>query len=156
MFLIVTVNFDKGLGVADWDSLMADAQIVYGSTSNLYVATQQWVNPMLSVSRLPTSQTTVIDQFDVRDPDTTTFVASGEVPGYLLNQFSLSEFGGYLRVAGTSRPIWWGGMAPLAPPQSQSYVTLLQARNGGLPPGRQVAGLGQGEQNYSGRLRAAP
>ena len=36
----------------------------------------------------------MIDKFDVSDPDTTTFVASGEVPGYLLNQFSMSESGG--------------------------------------------------------------
>jgi hypothetical protein len=90
----------------------------------------------------------------VTNPDTTRFVASGEVPGYLLNQFSLSEYNGYLRVASTSRPIWWGGVAPLAPPQSQSYVTVLQARNGVLAPVGQVSGLGQGEQIYSVRFVA--
>ena len=42
-------NFDKGLGAAHSDSLMADAQIVYGSPTSLYVATQKWVNPALSV-----------------------------------------------------------------------------------------------------------
>jgi hypothetical protein len=152
MLSILTVNFDKGLGVAHSDSLMADAQIVYGSTGNLYVATQKWVSPILPVTQLPTSQTTVIDQFDVSDPDTTTFVASGEVPGYLLNQFSLSEFDGYLRVASTSRPIWWGGVTSVVPPQSQSYVTVLQAKNGVLAPVGQVSGLGQGEQIYSVRF----
>jgi uncharacterized secreted protein with C-terminal beta-propeller domain len=152
MLSILTVNFDKGLGAAQSDSLMADAQIVYGSTGNLYVATQKWVSPILPVTQLPSSQTTVIDQFDVSDPDTTTFVASGEVPGYLLNQFSLSESGGYLRVASTSRPIWWGGIATVAPPQSQSFVTVLQAKNGVLAPVGQVSGLGQGEQIYSVRF----
>jgi hypothetical protein len=154
MLSIVTVNFDKGLGAAHSDSLMADAQIVYGSTGNLYVATQKWMSPLLPVTQLPSSQTTVIDQFDVSDPDTTTFVASGEVPGYLLNQFSLSEFGGYLRVASTSRPIWWGGtgVASFAPLQSQSYVTVLQAKGGVLAPVGQVSGLGQGEQIYSVRF----
>src|SRR5262249_38987162 len=134
MLSIVTVNFDKGLGAAHSDSLMADAQIVYGSTANLYVATQKWVSPPLPITQFPASQTTVIDQFDVSDPDTTTFVASGEVPGYLLNQFSLSELGGYLRVASTSRPIWWAGAGTgtIVPPQSQSYVTVLQAKNGVL------------------------
>jgi hypothetical protein len=153
MLSIVTVNFDKGLGAAHSDSLMADAQIVYGSTSNLYVATQKWVSPALSVGQLPTSQTTVIDQFDVTSPDTTTFIASGEVPGYLLNQFSLSEYNGYLRVASTSRPIWWGGGAlPVQPPQSQSFVTVLQSKSGVLAPVGQVSGLGQGEQIYSVRF----
>jgi uncharacterized secreted protein with C-terminal beta-propeller domain len=94
----------------------------------------------------------VIDQFDVSNPDATAFVASGEVPGYLLNQFSLSEFDGYLRVASTSRPIWWGGIASTVPQQSQSYVTVLQAKNGVLAPVGQVSGLGQGEQIYSVRF----
>jgi hypothetical protein len=152
MLSIVTVNFDRGLGSAHSDSLMADAQIVYGSTSNLYVATQKWVSPIVPVTQLPTSQTTVIDQFDVTNPDTTTFVASGEVPGYLLNQFSLSEYNGYLRVASTSRPIWWGGVTPLAPSQGQSYVTVLRSGNGVLAPVGQVSGLGQGEQIYSVRF----
>ena len=159
MLSIVTLDFDKGLGVAHTDSLMADAQIVYGSPTSLYLATQKWVNPMLSVGQLPAGQTTVIDKFDVSDPDTTTFVASGEVPGYLLNQFSMSESGQYLRVASTSRPIWWGGVAAGAGtgpggslPVSQSYVTVLQPSNGVLAPVGQVSGLGQGEQITSVRF----
>ncbi len=150
MLNIVTVDFAKGLQAAQSTSLMADAQIVYGSESSLYVATQKWVDPGLAVGQLPGSQVTVIDKFDVTDPDVTTFVASGEVPGYLLNQFSLSEDGGFLRVASTSRPIWWGP----APPQtlSQSYVTELAAQGGVLAPVGQVSGLGQGEQIYSVRF----
>lgn len=161
MLSIVTLDFDKGLGAAHTDSLMADAQIVYGSPTSLYLATQKWVDPALSVAQLPAGQTTVIDKFDVSDPDATTFVASGEVPGYLLNQFSMSESGQYLRVASTSRPIWWGGIAtgggagpgggsPL--PVSQSYVTVLQPSNGVLAPVGQVSGLGQGEQITSVRF----
>jgi uncharacterized secreted protein with C-terminal beta-propeller domain len=95
----------------------------------------------------------VIDKFDVSDPDTTTFVASGEVPGYLLNQFSMSESGQYLRVASTSRPVWWGvGVNGGAVPVSQSYVTVLQPANGVLAPAGQVSGLGQGEQITSVRF----
>ena len=150
MLNILTVDYSKGLQAAQSTSLMADAQIVYGSTSSLYIATQKWVNPELGVMQVPTSLSTVIDKFDVTDPDQTTFVASGEVPGYLLNQFSLSEAGGYLRVASTSRPIWWGSEPPNA--LSQSYVTVLQPENGVLVPVGQVSGLGQGEQIYSVRF----
>ena len=89
----------------------------------------------------------------------TSFVSSGEVPGYLLNQFSLSEWNGYLRVASTSRPIWWGvaqetpgpGYVPPAT-LSQSYVTVLASQGGLLVPVGQVSGLGQGEQIYSVRF----
>ena len=54
---------------------------------------------------------TLIHRFDVADPDRTTYEASGEVPGYLLNQYSLSEQGGDLRVASTAEPVWCAGRA---------------------------------------------
>ena len=153
MLSIVTVDFDKGLGAAQSLSLMADAQIVYGSQDSLYVATQKWFDPELRGR--PSSP----DGADDRDrplrrsriPDVTTFAGSGEVPGYLLNQFSLSEQGGYLRVASTSRPIWWGPVGS-AIPLSQSYVTVLELSGGVLAPVRQVSGLGQGEQITSVRF----
>ncbi len=100
----------------------------------------------------------MIDKFDVSDPDTTTYLSSGQVPGYLLNQFSLSENGGFLRVASTSRPIWWGietpdSVNPGPPPSlSQSYVTVLATQGNVLAPVGQISGLGQGEQIYSVRF----
>ena len=150
MTTIITVDFDKGLGMAHSDALMADAQVVYGSQGSLYFATQRWVNPQLGVAFLPSDQTTVIDRFDVSDPDATTFVASGEVPGYLLNQFSLSEYNGYLRVATTSRPNWWAGQPEGS--ASQSFVTVLGTNGNVMEPVGQVSGLGQGEQIYSVRF----
>jgi Beta propeller domain len=71
------------------------------------------------------------------------------VPGYRLDQFSLSEHEGYLRVATTSAPIWWGGALPAS---SQSYVTVLADRAGALVPVGQVAGLGAGQKIYSVRF----
>ena len=149
MLTILTLNLDRGLWTAGSDALMADAQVVYGSTKSLYVATQKWIPPQTAPDRVPTD-TTVIDRFDATDPNQTTLVASGEVPGYLLNQFSLSEYNGYLRVASTSRPIWWASTAPQ--PQSQSYVTVLATQGGVLAPVGQVAGLGVGQQIYSVRF----
>jgi hypothetical protein len=151
MLTILTMNLDKGLWTASSDALMADAQVVYGSPSSLYVATQKWVDPQTPVTQLP-AQTTVIEQFDATNPDATNFVAAGEVPGYLLNQFSLSEYNGYLRAATTSRPIWWGDGPP--PSLSQSFVTVLQQRGGQLVGVGQVSGLGQGQQIYSVRFVA--
>jgi hypothetical protein len=149
MLTILTLNLDRGLWTAGSDALMADAQVVYGSTQSLYVATQKWIPPQTAPDRIPADRT-VIDRFDVSDPSQTTLVASGEVPGYLLNQFSLSEYKGYLRVASTSRPIWWSTATPQ--PQSQSYVTVLATEGGVLAPVGQVAGLGVGQQIYSVRF----
>lgn len=150
MLTILTVNLDAGLGSASAQSLMADAQVVYGSQSSLYIATQPWVDPLLPYARLPGSQATVIDRFDLTDPDATTYLASGVVPGYLLNQFSMSEYDGYLRVASTSRPLWWDGAFEPAP--SQSSVTVLETEGTALVPVGQVSGLGEGEQITSVRF----
>jgi len=100
---------------------------------------------------VPSSLETVIDQFDATNPEHTTLIASGRVPGYLLNQFSLSEYGGYLRVASTSQPIWWSATQPQA---SQSYVTVLARHGSALETVGQVSGLGAGQQIYSVRFIA--
>ena len=132
---------------------MADAQIVYGSTGEPLRRDAEVGQP--DARRRPAarpSQTTVIDRFDVSDPDTTTFVASGEVPGYLLNQFSLSEYNGYLRVA-THEPADLVGRPDA--PQTHEPELRDRPRDEGRTcssPVGQVSGLGQGEQIYSVRF----
>ena len=59
----------------------------------------------------------------------TMYRASGEVPGFLLNQWSLSEFRGVLRVASTESPPWFD---PVARAESESFVTTLDERDGKL------------------------
>jgi hypothetical protein len=150
MVTIFTINIDRGLSSATTDALMADAQIVYGSTSSLYLATERWINPSTSPYQLPPQQLTQIDKFDATSPDSTTFLASGAVPGYLLDQFSMSEWGGFLRVASTSAPIWWGGAVPQV--SSQSYVTVLATQGNQLIPVGQLSRLGTGQKIYSVRF----
>ena len=150
MVTILTIDIDHGLAFATSDALMADAQVVYGSQDSIYLATEQWIAPSTPVNELPASPTTQIDRFDASQPNSTTFVASGEVPGYLLNQFSLSESGGYLRVASTSSPNYWDGRVPRVP--SQSYVTVLATSGDQLVPVGQVSGLGSGQKIYSVRF----
>jgi Beta propeller domain len=150
MLTILTIDLDRGLWAADSDAMMADAQVVYGSPTSLYVATQRWLDPQTAAVRLPAGQTTVIHRFDVSDPDRTTFAASGAVDGYLLDQFSLSEYQGRLRVATTARPVWWDAGAP--PPQSDNAVTVLQQRGGTLEQVGKVAGIGRGESIFSVRF----
>jgi hypothetical protein len=145
---ILTIDLDKGLWEVDADAVMTDAQTVYGSTSHLYVATQRWIDPQTAPRDLPTT-TTLIHRFDVSDPDRTTYEASGEVPGYLLNQYSLSEQGGDLRVASTADPVWWQGQQQGS---SQSQVTVLRRDGATLAPVGRVSGLGQGQRIYSVRF----
>ena len=102
---------------------MADAQIVYGRPGASTSRHRGGSTRRRRRRRLPTSQATVIDQFDVSNPDTTTLVASGRCPATC----STSS-----RCRSTTATCAWraragrsGGGATQPPPQSQSYVTVL-------------------------------
>ena len=49
-----------------------------------------------------TGQQTDIFRFDITSPGPPRFAAGGSVPGYLIDQYALSEWQGYLRVATTT------------------------------------------------------
>ncbi len=51
------------------------------------------------------------------------YKGKGEVPGHLLNQFSIDENGGYLRMATTTSPIWsWRNGKEAVPSTNNVYV----------------------------------
>jgi uncharacterized secreted protein with C-terminal beta-propeller domain len=132
MLTVLTIDLERGLDPADADSVMTDADTVYASPTSVYVATSGgWLRDDTSIHR-----------FDIAGPRRTDYRASGQVPGELLNQFSMSEHTGVLRVASTE------GFSD----DSQSHVTALQPRSGRLEKIGQVSGLGRGERIYSVRF----
>jgi hypothetical protein len=139
---VLTVDLRRGLPWVDADAVMTDAQIVYGSTRSLYVATPA---PDRGVGQ----DATQIHRFSAPDAPETAYRATGAVPGQLLNQFSLSEHEGALRVASTvdGGPPDNSGAAP-----SESMVTVLDEAEGGLRPVGSVRGLGRGERIFSVRF----
>src|SRR3954452_1959547 len=146
---VLTVDMSKGLPSVDSDSIMSDAEVVYGSPRRLYVSTRRWLAPQVLDNTEPPPVTTRIHAFDVTDPDSTTYVGSGDVPGFLLNQFALSEEGGVLRVASTSEPSWWNG-TPSTPPES--FVTTLDATSSSLSELGRVGELGKGQRIFAVRF----
>jgi Beta propeller domain len=148
---VLTVDLEKGLPAVDSDAIMSGGQVVYASQRSLYVATQSWTPlPASPGAEPPDRSFTTIHRFDTNDPDSTTYRASGQVPGYLLNQFSLSEHGGVLRAATTDDPVWWEGGGVRG--ESQSHVTVLDERAGALRQIGQVSGLGRGERIFAVRF----
>jgi Beta propeller domain len=149
---VLTLDLEKGLPAVDSDAVMSGGQVVYASERSLYVATQKWTPPPATPDADPPARSfTTLHRFAAGDPDTTSYRASGEVPGYLLNQFSLSEHRGVLRAASTEAPLWWGGGRPA---QSESFVTVLDERNGALVQVAKVGGLGRGERIFAVRFIA--
>jgi hypothetical protein len=150
MLTVLTIDLSKGIDPVDSDGLMTDARTVYASPSSLYVASERWFDPEPAVpDQVPPAGRTAVHRFDTRDGDHTTFRSSGNVRGHLLNQWSLSEYRGYLRVATTEQPQWWTGGTR---EESESFVTVLQEGGGVLSQIGGVGGLGRGERIYAVRF----
>jgi hypothetical protein len=135
---VLTLDAEGALDITHTDSVVADAGTVYASPDRLYLATSRWsqaTNPAGDVA-------TELHAFDISGADTS-YVASGAVPGYLLNQFALSERDGHLRVATTQEPPW----SEQTPTQhTHSGIAVLDERAGALVEVGRVDGLGVTER----------
>ena len=149
MLSVVTVDLGTGLEVVDATGLLATGSTVYSSSDNLYVATQRWEDWLQREEGDDRSEsvTTEIHKFDISDATATAYSATGQVEGFLLNQFAMDEHEGLLRVASTTSPIWWGSGL-----ESESMITVLHEVNGDLVRVGRVGGLGKTEQIYSVRF----
>ena len=145
---VVTFDLGKGLVPVDTDGVMTDGQMIYASKSSLYVATQRWTEQGELDNGKPPRQKTALHRFDISDPLRARYRASGEVTGYVINQFAMSEHDGVLRVASTEFPLWWGG----AQTDSESFVTTLEQRGGQLVKLGRQGGLGRGERIFGVRF----
>jgi uncharacterized secreted protein with C-terminal beta-propeller domain len=150
LLTVLTIDLDKGLYSVDRDAVMAGAQTVYGSASSLYVASQRYVRGLQDAGDVPQGMRTEIHRFDATDNGQTSYAGSGTVPGFVINQFALSEHDGALRVASTDEPAWLPDGREASP--AQSYVTVLSKQPGGLAQAGQVGGLGKGQRIYAVRF----
>jgi hypothetical protein len=137
---VLTLDIDRSLDTVDTDSVVADAGTIYASTDRLVLATSRW-----SQFATPAGQaSTELHAFDLSG-DETTYVGSGSVPGYLLNQFAVSEHDGHLRVATTQEPPWTQDVEGQAQ-QTHSGISVLDERAGALVVVGRVDGLGVTER----------
>ncbi len=142
---LVTLDTDQ-LAIADAAGVFADGDIVYSSGDATYIATSQWIDPILfAEGGRPVGQETMIHKFALSERSAN-YQASGSVAGHMLSQWSMSEYDAYLRVASTDAPEWWDG------PESASMVTVLDTDGDELRTVGIVDGLGRGERIYSVRF----
>ncbi|MFP5363398.1 MAG: beta-propeller domain-containing protein [Thermoleophilia bacterium] len=149
LLTVLTVDMDKGLYDVDRDAIMAGAQTVYASASGLYVASQRYVAALEAGRSVPEASRTEIHRFDASKAGETSYAASGSVVGFVLDQYSLSEFDGALRVASTEQPAWFDGRIAR---DSESFVTVLAQRGSQLALLGRAEGLGRGERIYAVRF----
>ena len=128
---LITFDLSGGEGISRWGStaIAADEEAVYATSSSLYVAS------------LDRGEDTAIHRFDLSDPAEPAYDATATVRGNLLNQFSLSEYDGHLRVAATNWRTW----------PSESSVSVFDVGDDLKEVGK-VIGLGPTESIFAVRF----
>lgn len=121
-------------------AVQGGAGIVYASRQSLYVATAEWRR---DASDRTLDQTTSLHRFALPRGDAARYVASGEVRGYPLNQFSMSEHDGHFRIATTEFR---------DRDRSESFVSVFRQDGDRLVQVGQVGGLGHGERIFAVRF----
>ena len=144
--LVTTLRPRDGLEAVDSTAVTTDGDLVYASTDRLHVATSRWgtVGPASSAPAAD-EVTTEIHAFDTSSPESTRYLGSGSVPGYVYGRWALSQHEGHLRVATTTAPPWDGSGA------SSSSVVVLAEQAGRLVERGRLDGLGRTEQIYAVR-----
>ena len=133
-------------------AVLSNYGVIYASTQALYLTSTNYVYGFERDS-------TEVHKFDLSG-DAAAYVASGNIPGWLLNQFSMGEKEGFLRVASTeghaTRGISWLGLpgaifsSPLA--ASENHVIVLEQVENKLQIAGRIDGIAQGEELYAARF----
>ena len=125
----------------DMVGAMVSGGTVYASTDSLYVASPHYTWNAQGY----TTADTQVHQFSLADRGgKPRYVASGTVEGQILNEFSMSEYQGNLRIATTE---WmWNGQ------QGGNHLFVLRPQGNRLEVIGALRGLAKGERIYAGRM----
>ncbi len=132
------------LDVSQKSFLLGNSQTLYVSFDYIYLASYHYpYNPVLTgTSNSMQSESTIIHKIAIMNNDIS-YIAQGEVPGRILNQFSMDEFEGYFRIATTIGYVWDEAI------QSRNNVYILDEN---LKQVGSIEGIAPGEQIYSARF----
>jgi hypothetical protein len=163
LLTIYTIDLSKALADASPMSLAADGTTVYGTQHSLYIATNSTpaccvggpvpdgravpLSPGGAPPNVPLEQTE-IHRFALPTTGRPVYLGSATIPGRLLNQYSMSDFSGHLRVATTSGQAYYAGTGQRS--SSSSAVYVLDDNT--LKVVGSVSGLGKGQQIYAVRF----
>ena len=148
---LVVAAFDAAKNdPVDIQTYLGAGETIYVSQQNLFIALDDYrARPLLYRAVAETSRyngpMTTIFSFAL-DNGKVHYTTSGQVPGTVLNQFSLDEHNNHLRIATTSEPYWWG-YAEDNVSLNQLYVLDSQLNVVGS-----IENIAPGERIYSARF----
>jgi len=138
---VVSLPIEGGGASLDKRVIAGYSDNVFASTDSLYVASTEYQYGGMWPETNQNERTTVY-KFKFNGP-TTAFVASGEVPGTILNQFSMDESNGFFRIATTI------GYVSREGSNSTNNVYVLDPK---MKISGKLEGLARGEKIYSARF----
>ncbi len=140
--IILALNVDTG-ETSEKAVITGSSQNMYVSQKNIYTTMtkyRSWYGELADGEY--NTEKTIINKISI-DKEDIEFVSSGEVPGHILNQFSMDEHEGNFRIATTVGQVWNSGEL------SQNNVYVLDED---LDIIGELEGLAPGEKIYSVRF----
>ncbi len=122
--------------------IVGTGQNVYASADNLYVAQTNHPSYWWGLSYDSEDEKTTVSKFKLNS-GRVEFSANGEVPGHILNQFSMDEFAGHFRIATTVGHAW---------SQTEKSKNNVYVLNGAMRRAGSLEDLAPGESIYSVRF----
>ena len=143
---IIAINLNNN-DVKQESFLLGSSQNIYVSQKNIFLAYTKYnyyAQPRLLIgtSSNDNEEITIIYKISIKDDDIS-YEGDGEVPGRIINQFSMDEYDGFFRIATTIGYSWNENE------QSRNNVYILDEN---LDRVSEIEDIAPGEQIYSARF----
>ncbi|HWR62818.1 MAG TPA: beta-propeller domain-containing protein [Candidatus Thermoplasmatota archaeon] len=144
---VISLNLDTN-DVVEKSFMLGSSQTMYVSRNNIFLASLHYpYYPLLyrtgaESSSADDQETTILHKISI-DTGAVTYIAQGEVPGHILNQFSMDEHNGFFRIATTSGNNWMEGS------QTSNNIYILDDT---LQQISKIENIAPGESIYAARF----
>jgi inhibitor of cysteine peptidase len=144
---IISLNLDTN-DIVEKSFMLGSSQTMYVSKNNIFLASVHYpYYPLLyrtdgGSSSVNDQETTILHKISINTGNVT-YIAQGEVPGHILNQFSMDEHNGFFRIATTVGNNWGDGS------QSSNNIYILDED---LKQVSQIENIAPGESIYAARF----
>jgi inhibitor of cysteine peptidase len=144
---IISLNLDTN-DVVEKSFMLGSSQTMYVSKNNIFLASLHYpYYPILYRTQTNSAsnenqETTILHKISI-DTGNVSYIAQGEVPGHILNQFSMDEHNGFFRIATTVGNNWGDGT------QSSNNIYILDKD---LTQVSKIENIAPGESIYAARF----
>lgn len=144
---VISLNLDTN-DVVEKSFMLGSSQTMYVSKQNIFLASLHYpyypvfMENQVDDTAASSQETTILHKISI-DTGDVAYIAQGEVPGHILNQFSMDEHNGFFRIATTSGNNWMVGS------QTSNNIYILDEN---LKQVSKIENIAPGESIYAARF----